>query len=69
MKFKIVFAIVGAVLLAVNEGIAQIPSYPSEALMVSRIRSGGSARIQGMGGVQTASRRGISAPHLTILQV
>ncbi|MEJ0057114.1 MAG: hypothetical protein WDN75_16535 [Bacteroidota bacterium] len=68
MKFKIVFAIVGAVLLAVNEGIAQIPSYPSEALMVSRIRSGGSARIQGMGECKPLSA-GISAPHLTILQV
>jgi len=54
MKMKIVIAIAGFVLLASNEILAQIPSYGEEALLFSRYKPGGTARIQGMGGVQNS---------------
>ncbi len=54
MNFKVVLAIAGFVLLAGKEATAQISSYAEEALMISRIRPGGTARMQGMGGVQNA---------------
>jgi hypothetical protein len=54
MKVKIVFAIAGFVLLSANVAIAQVPSYAAEALQFSRIQAGGTARVQGMGGVQNS---------------
>ncbi len=54
MKTKIVLAIAGLLLLVVNAAQAQIPSYAEEALLFSRSKPGGSARIQGMGGVQNS---------------
>ncbi|CAN5313767.1 outer membrane protein transport protein [soil metagenome] len=61
MKFKIVFAIMGLVLLGANELFAQ--SYVEEALIISRTRGGGSARIQGMGGVQNALGGDVSSAY------
>ncbi len=61
MKCKIVFAIMGLVLLGVNEIFAQ--SYAEEALFISRIQPGGSARIQAMGGVQTALGGDVSSAY------
>ncbi|MDZ4715057.1 MAG: outer membrane protein transport protein [Cytophagales bacterium] len=51
MKRKVGFAIIGLVLLG---GTLRAQSYVEEALMVSRIQPGGTARIQAMGGVQNA---------------
>lgn len=59
MRLRIVFAIMGFVLLFANKISAQ--SYPEEALLFSRIRSGGTARVQAMGGVQTAIGADISS--------
>ena len=61
MRGKIVLTITGFLLLAVDGCIAQ--SYVEEALMVSRIRAGGSARIQAMGGVQNALGGDISSAY------
>ncbi|HWA35041.1 MAG TPA: outer membrane protein transport protein [Cyclobacteriaceae bacterium] len=61
MKFKVVFAIVGSVLLEMDNAVAQ--SYSEEALMISRIRPGGSARIQAMGGVQNSLGGDISSAY------
>ena len=58
---KIVIAITGFVLLGANEIFAQ--SYAEEALIVSRIRPGGSARIQAMGGVQNALGGDVSSAY------
>lgn len=54
MNWKIVFAITGFVLLGEREISAQIYSYPEQALSLTRIQPGGTARIRAMGGVQTA---------------
>ncbi len=61
MKLRIVFAIMGLVLLATDKTFAQ--SYAEEALIISRMRPGGSARIQGMGGVQTSLGGDISSAY------
>ncbi len=61
MQRKIVLAIAGLVLLGVGYATAQIPTYPEEALVISRIKVGGSARMQGMGGVQTSLGGDISS--------
>ena len=63
MKIKIVIAIAGLVLLGVNGMLAQIPSYSEEALMFSRILPGGSARMQGMGGVQNSVGGDVSSAY------
>src|SRR3954463_13419043 len=52
MNFKVVCAIMGLLLVAATQGLAQ--NFSEEALMISRIHAGGSARIQGMGGVQNS---------------
>ncbi len=52
MKYRVVLAIMGLLLLKTGGLFAQ--SYSEEALMISRIRPGGSARIQAMGGVQNS---------------
>lgn len=54
MQRKVVLAITGLVLLGMGYAAAQVPSYPEEALVISRTKVGGSARMQGMGGVQTS---------------
>lgn len=59
MSVKIVFAITGFVLLGVTKIFAQ--SYSEEALLISRIRPGGTARMQGMGGVQNSLGGDISS--------
>ena len=56
---KVVPTIAGFVLLVMSECMAQ--SYVEEALLISRIRSGGTARIQAMGGVQNALGGDISS--------
>ena len=59
MKIRIALSIAGLVCITVSNALAQ--SYAEEALIISRIRSGGSARIQGMGGVQNALGGDISS--------
>jgi hypothetical protein len=60
MRLKIVLAITGFVLLHANQISAQT-FFWEEALMLSRITSGGSARIQAMGGVQNSLGGDISS--------
>ena len=61
MNVKIVFAITGFALLVVSKIFAQ--SYSEEALLISRIRAGGTARMQGMGGVQNSLGGDISSTY------
>src|SRR5258708_11980230 len=61
MQVKVVLAITGFVLLSANKVLSQ--SYAEEALLISRIRPGGSARVQGMGGVQNALGGDISSAY------
>ncbi len=61
MKFKVVLTIAALVLLGVKEIRAQVPSFASEALFLSRTQPGGTARILGMGGSQTALGGDISS--------
>ena len=61
MTNKIVLTIMGMVLLGASSTVGQ--SYVEEALIVSRIRPGGSARIQAMGGAQTALGADISSAY------
>ncbi len=63
MNIRIVFAITGFLLLCGKELRAQIPTYAEEALAISRIRPGGSARIQGMGGVQNSLGGDVSSAY------
>lgn len=59
MKSKIAWAITGIAWLTFGEANAQ--SYAEEALIFSRTRPGGTARIQAMGGVQNALGGDISS--------
>ncbi len=52
MRIKVVSAIVG--LVWISGSVAMGQTYSEEALMLSRISPGGTARIQGMGGVQNS---------------
>lgn len=61
MKKKIALTIAGIVWVALS--ITHAQSYAEEALMISRIRSGGTARIQAMGGVQNALGADISSAY------
>ncbi len=61
MNSKVARTIAGLVLATV--GSLQAQSYAEEALIVSRIRAGGSARIQAMGGVQNALGGDISSAY------
>lgn len=63
MKKKIVIAIAGFILLGATEILAQIPTYSEEALTLSRTRVGGTARMQGMGGVQNSLGGDISSAY------
>jgi hypothetical protein len=63
MKRKVVLAIAGFVLLGVGMAAAQIPTYPEEALLISRTTPGGTARIQGMGGVQNSLGGDVSSAY------
>lgn len=63
MHRKVVFAIAGFVLLGVSLAAAQIPTYPEEALIISRIGVGGTARIQGMAGAQNSLGGDISSAY------
>ena len=61
MNLKVVIAITGFVLLGESTVLAQ--SYVEEALLLSRIRAGGSARVQSMGGVQNSLGGDISSAY------
>jgi len=61
MKCKIVLTIAGLVLLSVKSLLAQVPSFSEEALFLSRIQTGGSSRVLGMGGVQNSLGGDISS--------
>src|SRR4051794_27316227 len=52
MNAKVVFAITGLLLLTASRTLAQ--TFSEEALMISRVQPGGSARVQGMGGAQNS---------------
>ncbi len=61
MNSKVVWTIAGIVCGTL--GNTQAQTYAEEALMVSRIRPGGSARIQAMGGVQNALGGDVSSAY------
>ncbi len=61
MNSKVAWTIAGVVWATV--GSVQAQSYAEEALIVSRVRAGGSARIQAMGGVQNALGGDISSAY------
>jgi hypothetical protein len=61
MRLWVVLTITGIVLLGCEQAFGQ--SYSEEALMISRIRPGGSARIQAMGGVQNSLGGDISSAY------
>jgi len=61
MNFRIASTIAGIVWLSFGETMGQ--SYAEEALIISRTRPGGTARIQAMGGVQNALGGDISSAY------
>lgn len=61
MKTRVVYTIIGILLSGLVRTQAQ--SYAEEALFISRIRAGGSARIQAMGGVQNALGGDVSSAY------